>query len=64
MVPNSNCNNEKRVYMDEENEFENEVRPCEDIDREPTVAIVCQYFMIFVASFSKISKNKRSIRGW
>ena len=40
MVPNSNCNNEKRVYMDEENDFENKVRPCEDIDRDPTVAKV------------------------
>ena len=40
-----------------ENEFENEVRPCEDIDREPTVVIVCQNFMVFVASFSKTFKN-------
>ena len=60
MVPNSNCNNEKRVYMDEENQFENEVRPCEDIDRDPTVAKVCQYFMIFVASFSKTFESFRN----
>ena len=42
MVPNSNCNNEKRVYMDEENE----VLPCEDIDRDPAVAKVFRCYNV------------------
>ena len=41
MVPNSNCNNEQRVYLDEEELDMKQDRPCEDIDRGLTIAEVC-----------------------
>lgn len=41
MVPNSNCNNEQRIYLDEEELDMKQDRPCEDIDRGLTIAEVC-----------------------
>ena len=43
MVPNSNCNNEKRVYMDEEDFDRDQVQPCEDIDRDLMIAKICRF---------------------
>ena len=41
MVPNSNCNNEQRIYLDEEELDMKQDRPCEDIDRDLIIAEVC-----------------------